>query len=309
MKVTFGLSVSGWRLDDTASVTQGICRIGVRNFEIGSTADEAYMDEVFRMVERGEIEVSSVHNVCVREKVLPQEIMGEGLSSLDEEARERTVGLTVKTVENARNLGARAVVIHAGSVDILGLKTFQGEHFARVEKTGLTKEVSRLLTQKIEERNRAREPYLNAASRSLKEIIDRTEDVILGLESRYSFYEIPSFEEVAILMERVGSERLRYWHDVGHCAVQEVVGVSRQVDWLDRYSRYLAGIHIHDVLGFKDHLLPGKGNLPLGEILAKVPPEAIRVVEVPPGVPLEELARCFQMLKDMEALHGAKGDV
>ena len=75
-------------------------------------------------------------------------------------------------------------------------------------------------------------------------------------ENRYYFQEIPDFDEIGIILNEFDGGRIRCWHDVGHAAVQENLGICTQKDLLEAYSDKIIGMHLHDVENLHDHLSP-----------------------------------------------------
>ena len=114
-------------------------------------------------------------------------------------------------------------------------------------------------------------------------------EVYLGIENRYYFQEMPDFDEIGIILKEFDGGRIRYWHDVGHAAVQENLGICRQKDLLEAYSDKIIGIHFHDVEDLHDRLSPGTGWIAYEEIIPLCKPSSLKMIEVGAGVSKEEL--------------------
>ena len=130
-------------------------------------------------------------------------------------------------------------------------------HLTRTTEYGRTKE------KIIRQRSSRVPPYLEAARKSLQELskYSQQQGIILGLETRFHFHEIPNIDEMAELLDEMAGGPVGYWHDVGHAEVQQRLGFSLHEQWLSRYKHRMVGIHLHDVLGISDHRPPGKGDV------------------------------------------------
>jgi len=71
-----------------------------------------------------------------------------------------------------------------------------------------------------------------------------------------------------------------YWHDVGHAEVNQRLGFTPHEEWLSRFGDRMIGIHLHDVLGIRDHRPPGKGDVNWNMVAEYVPQEALKVCEI-----------------------------
>ena len=115
--------------------------------------------------------------------------------------------------------------------------------------------------------------------------------VILGIENRSHFHEIPNFEEIGIILREFGGGRIRYWHDVGHAFVQENMGICKQKALLEAYAHSMAGIHVHDVRGIEDHMAPGQGDVDFEQFKPYIKPETIQILELHPKVNREAIKK------------------
>jgi sugar phosphate isomerase/epimerase len=150
------------------------------------------------------------------------------LSSPDEDERSKAVAYSIKTIEHAHDHGARAVVLHLGKVDMPD----RTEDFFELYRHGLIGEgeglkffqEQRAIRQARKKRN------IDAVLASLevlnKEAVNR--GVVLGIENRFHFHEVPDFEEIGHILREFKGGNIRYWHDVGHARVQENLGLTSQ---------------------------------------------------------------------------------
>ena len=52
-------------------------------------------------------------------------------------------------------------------------------------------------------------------------------------------------------------EVVGYWHDVGHAQTLEHLSLCSHEEWLRRFAGQMVGVHLHDVVGVRDHLAAG----------------------------------------------------
>jgi sugar phosphate isomerase/epimerase len=219
------------------------------------------------------------------------------LSSPDKEERSRAVAYTIRTIEHASDLEAQAVILHLGRVDMANPK----EGFVELYQGGKIdgNQGEAFLKEQTQIRQAKRQKNLDAVLFSLEKLNREAEHkgVLLGIENRYHFHEIPNFEEIGIILGEFVGGAVRYWHDVGHAAVHEQLGISRHKDLLDAYSGNMIGIHFHDAKGLDDHLAPGQGEIDYAEITPFLKQNLIKVLEIHPKVDREDLLEGAQVIK------------
>jgi sugar phosphate isomerase/epimerase len=219
------------------------------------------------------------------------------LSSPDKEERSRAVAYTIRTIEHASDLEAQAVILHLGRVDMANPK----EGFVELYQGGKIdgNQGEAFLKEQTQIRQAKRQKNLDAVLFSLEKLNREAEHkgVLLGIENRYHFHEIPNFEELGIIFREFEGGMVRYWHDAGHAAVQEQLGISRHNDLLDAYSGKMIGIHLHDAKGLDDHFSPGQGEIDYGEIAPFLKQDLIKILEVHPKVGRNELLEGIQFIK------------
>jgi sugar phosphate isomerase/epimerase len=138
---------------------------------------------------------------------------------------------------------------------------------------------------------RAREtrkaPFLEAALRSLKELLAHAEGsgVTICIENRYFHNQIPLPDEVIEIKREIPSPGLRYWHDIGHAHVEEVLGFSSHLDVLDLLREHIFGMHIHDSVFVSDHKAPGTGEIDFRSVFDRVTTPVVKVLELASSTP------------------------
>jgi len=191
------------------------------------------------------------------------------------------VSFAKKTIDLAANLSARAIVLHMGEVPIdLGLQ----DRLYKLHDGGYTatEEYCQTKERLVHQRFSVAHCYVDAAKKSLQELSNygRQKGIMLGLETRFHFNEIPNIDEMAELLDEVSEHAAGYWHDVGHAEVQQQLGFSFHEEWLLRFRDRMVGIHLHDISGISDHHAPGKGNMNWEMVAKYLPRGIVKVCEI-----------------------------
>jgi len=217
------------------------------------------------------VPISSIHSPC------PTVLSSKGidadrlsLSSLDVSERMEAISFARETIDLAASVNARAIVLHMGEVpvDLGSQDRLHKLHDADLAQT--------------HQRTSLAQSYVDAAKRSLQELSEygRQKGIMLGLETRFHFSEIPNTDEMEELLGEVPEQLAGYWHDTGHAEVQQQLGFATHEEWLSRFRDRMVGIHLHDIRGISDHHAPGKGNMNWEMIAKYLPRGVVKVCEI-----------------------------
>ncbi len=280
---------TAWCLRDDpriVSTLQAIERMGFQAVEIGVSPKVRFRRrKVARFLKASRLKVVSVHNVCSERRVDAANDRGDWLASPDPAERRKGVDATLETIEHAEALGAQALVLHLGSPPIeerwekQDLLYRLGGGSPRIAASlGVTAD------DILAERQAVAPRYVEAACESLAELLDRSSCIRLGVECRMGWHEVPTLDELGLILERFPDPRVGYWHDVGHAVLRSAMGLEGQFEWLERHGARTIGIHLHDVISrgrrLFDHYPPGLGHVDFAPLLRLVPRGAIRVMEL-----------------------------
>ena len=252
-------------------------KLGFTHVEANASVSPQNLDELIKTA----VPISSIHSPCptaLSSKGIPAANLS--LSSLEKSERDEAVSFTKKTIDLASSIGAKAVVLHMGEVPVdLSLE----DKLRQLCSDNLigSKEYTQVKEQLIYQRVSKAPHLVEAAKKSLKELSEHSQkqNIMLGLETRFYFHEMPDIDEMAELLNEAEGRLVGYWHDVGHAEVKQRLGFTSHEDWLLRFSRKMIGVHLHDVLGISDHRPLGKGNLDWEMVSKYLPRQAIRVCE------------------------------
>jgi len=252
-------------------------------------------------VTAGEIKITTLHNFCP----LPIGITHAApnifkFTSPDARERENALKHSLKTLELAERLGAKLVVLHLGAVD---MKDYTDTLLGMVD-AGLreTAKYRRLCAEAEERRESRKERHVLFAYEILRrlELEAARRQLWLGVENREALEEIPFEADFPFLFGDFPRGVVRYWHDTGHAQIKENLGFLDHVMHLESLAGDLAGFHIHDVeFPGRDHRPPGRGSVRFEALKPFVKPEHIKVLELSPSVPVEEVQASFAHLQSL----------
>jgi sugar phosphate isomerase/epimerase len=236
-------------------------------------------------------DIPSVHAPCPTHP----RTRGAQVSALDKEERAQAVEAVTASLQYAEQIGARAVVLHAGRVVVNPM--LETELRALYDQ-GLkeTREYEDLKAELSEERSRQAERHLDATLWSLERLANVADSsgIRLCLENRVHYYEIPLPDELDLFLRELAGP-VAFCFDTGHAYVLEELGFVSHDEWLSGFGAHLLGVHLHDVrvvrdspdpsghmvlgTGLQDHVVPSTGVVDFAEVLDYVSDEAFLTCE------------------------------
>jgi sugar phosphate isomerase/epimerase len=168
----------------------------------------------------------------------------------------------------------------------------------------------RLRDEALAARRTAAAPHLEAALASMRALGEhaRGTGVVLGVETRDGYQEIPSLDEFSEVFTMCEGLPVGYWHDAGHGAKLAYGGfIEAHEDYLRRYGHRLVGMHIHDTQGSRDHRAPGQGDTDFAMLARYLRDDTIRTLELHPSVTASEISQALDLLADLPAFGVREG--
>jgi len=225
---------------------------------------------------------SSIHEPCPAvisaEALKKQDLL---ISSTDEERRREGVNSIKRSLDLAKELGSGTVVIHCGQLQ--GDWTIEQEMRTLFESGQAgSQKYQELKSRYVGMRASLVGPHLAAVKKSLLELLGYAgrSNVRLGIENRYHYFDIPTLDEMGEILDLAGLDRIGLLYDVGHAEAQDRLGFSPHEAWLKRFAGRIIGVHLHDVIGIRDHRVPGLGEVDFRMLAGYLPKDAFRTIEV-----------------------------
>lgn len=277
-----------------------IKKLGFADLELSFDLTSLMVSEIAHTLKESGFKVRSVHNYCPfpetfeRSQALPD---CYSIASLKDEEREAALSYTKRTIDTASSLGAEAVVLHCGRVEMRD----QTRNLIGLYGRGLkdTENFHSLKEEFSRDRASICQPFLDNTLRSLEELNAYAEEksINLGIENRFYYREIPTLEEIGVILEEFKSSRIFYWHDTGHAQVMENLGFNRQKDYLDLYAKAMLGTHIHNVVGCQDHQAPVNGEINFSEFKPYIKKKTLKVIEAHHPATAKDIQKSKTMLE------------
>ena len=298
-----GVSTS-WKsteLNNGEALFNSIQRLNVAEVELEYRVTDLMFHQMRDLIKKSDVRVVSIHNYFPVPPVVERSMAGGDLfhlSSPDRDERTQAIKWSLRTIECANDLEAGAVVMHCGRVE---MEPELDTLYQFLEKDRIDSDEARdFISRKISEREQKKGKFLDALMFGLEPLIKAAEayGVLLGLENRYFYHELPAPDDFEMLFIEFSGAPLRYWHDVGHAQVNETLSFVTQEALLKRYADHLIGVHYHDVKGREDHLPPGQGTVDFTAIKPHLKENTIGILELKPGTPDRDVAQGLEVLRD-----------
>ena len=299
--MTFSLSTNCFssRATHGATMARTARELGFDALELGYRLTDAQARQIAHCVGQGTITTPSVHAYCPEPESVPS---GHPelylLASTDPDESAMAAIFLRRTLEFAKRVEARAIVLHTGRVR--GCWFHSNDLMERAEvfaERGIDPFSDKGLRLRARANNwsRARrvKKHFKVLQRQLDAIIPLCQkaDVVLCMENLPSREAIPDPGEAESFIASYNSRHLRYWHDIGHAEVQaRMQWAPDATETARRLLRITAGVHIHDVKNFStDHLAPGRGQIDFKALAFYGAADVIRVLEPAPGTSETEM--------------------
>ena len=272
--------------------------LGFDRIEVSHGFSMELVPGLIKAVDERLIKVEGVHNF----RPAPMEVKGDipdiyQYTSHRDWERSRALRLTMETMEFAARLGAKYVVLHMGRVHLI--RDDEGSRkLERMAREGLlgTREYAFYKGKLMRERIAKAPLYFDRARAALHELAAKAKELnlVLGVEGRSHYEQMPSESEMLLLMEEFADNpHVRYWHDFGHIQRKHNLLLLDHEQYLEGLQPYIYGAHVNDVQWpQRDHRAPFAGgdvdfdrlisrffryDMPLSwEISSSVTPELIR---------------------------------
>jgi sugar phosphate isomerase/epimerase len=267
------------RYPDLGDMVDGVREAGGGPIEINYMPTREQLEQ---LLARPDLVVSSVHNICPRPTDADGNRMPDpSLVAADDAERRHAVALTKGTIDLCRRVGGTVIVVHAGDL-VVDPDAEMRLSALYVDRLHEEDEFASLRAQIVAKRAAVAGPAVERLLTSLDELVPYAEatGIRLGIETRQDYRDIPSIDELGVILDRFSSPMVGYWHDTGHAERLANLGYVPHEAWLARYGHRLVAMHLHDCNGLRDHVIPGRGRVDWRMVVSYVRPDTVPVAEL-----------------------------
>jgi sugar phosphate isomerase/epimerase len=272
----------------------------ITGIELDYRINEVLFRQMREALKRSDLKVISIHNYFPIPTILPNSKGGGDLfllSHTDKDERQKAIQMTIRSMKYASDLEAKAVVLHCGYVD-MDTELNVLHHYWETNQIH-SKEAQVFIARKLRERDHLKPRHLDSLLFSLDRLthIAEKKNLMLGIENRYHYHELPGLEDFEILFTEFEGGPLGYWHDTGHAHANEILTIIPPEALLKTYSDRLIGVHLHDAIALDDHLAPGTGIVDFKSIKSFFKKNTLLVIELKPGTPDSKVSQGVRYIR------------
>jgi sugar phosphate isomerase/epimerase len=275
-------------------------KLGFDLIELGQAIQRPLVPGIEKMLDAGEIRVSSLHNFCPLSAELARASPDcYKFSAVSAAEREAAITQTLRTIDFAARLDAPFVVLHLGQVEMPPITN----RLIAMAKTGkyLSREYVRMKISAVQEREKIAPASLQRVKDCLRRIVEyaASKNIRIGLEARRDYEQIPTERELMELLEEMKSPQLGYWHDFGHSQIKENLGFIDHAEWLRAIGPRAFGCHVQDcVWPARDHQPPFTGGIDFEKLVPLFPTNCLFVWEMNANTTADAIRQSVQMWKE-----------
>lgn len=276
-----------------------VASLGFEHVELSHGIRITLVPGVLRGVEEGIVQVASTHNFCP----LPTGVVQAAPNLFEPSAREHRehdqwVRHTKRSIDFAAQVRARVLVCHLGSVHFFwfnparAVRRYLRNHPAAARAPD-DPAFQHLLQKSLATLRRRMLPFWEQTKSSIRQVIGHATEkgIRLAFENRERFEELPLDADHLDLLDSLPADApVGYWHDTGHAAIKEGMGLLNHRDHLQRMSPRTIGFHLHDVdADGHDHQAVGAGRIDFEMVSSFWRPQHHLTIELSPRATVDEV--------------------
>ncbi len=275
-----------------------IAALGFEWVELSHGIRVSLVPGVLKAIGAGVIKVSSVHNFCP----LPTGYTSPAPniympSACDHREHSQWLRHTKRTLDFAKQVGARVMVLHLGAVGFFWFSPLRKyRNYLKEKGDSFSAEAPEFVALRDKTMGRIRKGMVKhwaQVKASLEEILPYAEErgIRLGIENRERIEELPLDDGFGELLTGLTKQGIAgYWHDTGHAQLKQRAGLANHEQQLTQNAAQLLGFHLHDIdaLG-RDHQPVGSGTIDFAMVSRFFRPEHILVLEYGPKATADEV--------------------
>jgi sugar phosphate isomerase/epimerase len=212
--LAFSTSWNAYRFKHGAGLLFEIKQLGFKSIELSFNLTPSLLNSIEKEAAKLGISIQSAHNYCpIPRGLTPQQALPDcySLASLHEKERLQAVKYTKLSIDTVSRLGAKALVLHCGRVEI--------PDFTRglidLYNQGLKGQADfiRLKEKMIRHRKALKAGFFEQALKSLEELntYAKIKKVFLGVETRFYHCEIPDIVEIGLILKKFPNSQIYYY--------------------------------------------------------------------------------------------------
>lgn len=279
-----------------------IINLGFHNVELNYNVTTEFLETIEPMIEQGQINISSVHNVFpfINDKDYDTDSVMLGFDDLAK--RQRSVELLIQSIDYAHRYGAKGVVVHPGEVP------FDYNIDAKLKKLWVEEgknspAYQQLWQEMIETRDRVAPIHVQRIQDSLEIVCDyiarKGWDIKIGIETRSRCYQIPTLQEADQIITGLKGAPVYIWYDIGHGMMMERMGLYDNAAEIQKLKDKVLGVHIHETVGLVDHWCPyvhSEDNQTFDAFLEVIDSAPIKVYELRAPCTEEQIEESYRIM-------------
>ena len=278
---------NAFKQPDGAAMFDELKDLGFQLIALSRHLTQDQIEQIKPMLQEiGQKPPCAIQNFC---PILPGILQTESdkdkisLSSLNNDERNEAIRRTLQTMQQATDLEIPIVVLRLGEVDTYDRSYLMTDLYEYGERE--FEAFSKKVTEATEWRKRKEVKHRDAVLRSLDELNENAlkMELHIAIENPPHYYQIPNFDEVGLFFEEFYGSPMRYWHNHGHAAYQEKLGLTWSYEWIKSYSEFLIGISLHDLQDLEMYHPPGSGDMDWDEVFSYLPADIIKLLEIRNG--------------------------
>ncbi|MEO7677621.1 MAG: TIM barrel protein, partial [Verrucomicrobiota bacterium] len=213
---SFSTCWNSQRHTDGRAMLREIRDLGFDHAELSHGIRISLLPGILEAVDAGEIKISTLHNFCPLPMGVTQAAPNIYLfSSPDDREWESAYKHSIKTIETAARVGARAVVLHMGCIE---MKDYTDKLVDLVGKGKKESPKYEKLCNEVQEKiQEKKEKFVERSYRMLRRLIEPAEarGIKLAVENREALEEIPIDSDFSFFFREFPEPTVCYWHDTG----------------------------------------------------------------------------------------------
>jgi sugar phosphate isomerase/epimerase len=300
------------RHQDGEAMLEEMAGLGFEYVELSHGIRITLVPGILNALTQGVVKVGSVHNFCPLpagvDHAAPN-LFEPSASATHGHEQEQWLRHSRRSLDFAAQVGARAMVVHLGSVRFFWLnparrlRNYVRGHPGASPATDPA--YQKLLAKTVARIARRGRPFWDQTTRSIDQLLPYAakKGVRLGLENRERIEELPADTDFPDFLKNLSlPDQGGYWHDAGHAELKERMGVVTQRRLLEENAERLLGFHLHDVSkdGF-DHQPVGTGSIDFKMVSRFWKPHHLLVLELSPRVKTADVVTSRKRIEDLIA--------